>query len=48
MKGTRNLSRKRAIPARNAKANQRSMMNLTILSAEGIYIYNKRVMCFKL
>ena len=38
MKGTKNLSEKRTIPARNAKANQRNMMNLTLLTAEGIWI----------
>ena len=41
MKGTRKLSKKRAIPARSAKENQRHMINLTMSSAEDYYIlYN--------
>ena len=45
MKGTKNLSKKRAIPARNAKANHRKMMSLTISSAKGIYIVYMTVKC---
>ena len=39
IKGTKNLSKKRARAARNAKENQKHIMTFTLSSAEGIYIY---------
>ena len=38
MKGTKNLSRKKTRPARNAKENQRLIITFTISSAEDIYL----------
>ena len=38
MKGTKNLSKKRARPARSAKENQRHIIILTMSSAEGFYV----------
>ena len=39
MKGTKNLSKKRARPARSAKEIQMHIIKLTMSSAEGIYAY---------
>ena len=47
MKRTKKLSRKRARPARSAKENQSHIMNRTISSAEGIYIYEVKLYVVK-
>ena len=44
MKDTKNSSKKRARPAGSAKENQKHIMNLTIFSPEGIYIFEMKVM----
>ena len=49
MKGTENLSKKRARPAMNAKANQIKMMKFTTSSAEGVYVRKEwNIMCSKM
>ena len=44
MKGTEKLSKKRATSTRSAKENQNHIMNRTLSSAEGIYLYEVKFM----
>ena len=43
MKGTKNVSKKRARLAICAKENQMHIINLTMSSAEGIYVYKMKL-----